>query len=487
MTDTKQLFTGGLIFAAVLVSGYAAASPENIRISVLFIAALTVTLASLFPRMSIYAWILGAIWVGPLWQDTISARFSVHSATAVLLGFLLLLRGFYQKNSLKFAWWEIAWPIFALASILTSLRDASQELMNPIFLVSSLLLPFTFYLFAREFFRTEETVRRLALVVVLLSIPMIFVGYYEYVTHEHIWYRGRAIVVNSAYGPYLSPGRYGLMQAIGFFMAMYLYWHYLRKRGRSLLGKSIWIVILLLLAYSTILCSERALILAFAAALIYILFQMRNWLVAIFLGVLLMLVTLQNVERLVSESFLEHKMTITDTSTKRRVAQMISGVKIVADKPVFGVGFHYFANPHRVDKYLSYYDGVSSRGRLIHNSPLYIAATGGLVSLAPYLIFQIGLLVLLLRISRRRRGDPMGYFALMVLSVYITQQLQNQTAVEFYSPILASMTFLLYGAVAGYDLTLRESAQVAANPEKAPDSCSLDSESCVPANEKAEA
>jgi O-antigen ligase len=211
-----------------------------------------------------------------------------------------------------------------------------------------------------------------------------------------------------------------------------------------------------LLAYSAVLCSERGVIVAFGVALIYNIYRMRNRMIGLLVALVLVSGVAYNVDKFVSATFIEQKMTLTDISVKRRIAQWISAIRIFVDKPIFGVGYHYFTNPNRVDKYVTYFEGTSSRGKLIHNSLLDILATSGLVALIPFLTFLVGLFVTLVKVVRRNRGDPFGYFALMALSIFITQQLQNQTAIEVYSEVLNTMTFLIYGAAVGYQRYVKD-------------------------------
>ncbi len=461
MTAVRHTLVFAVLLVVIVGFGYIASLPQNLKLIVLMVAAGLVGFAWVRPRWTIYAWMALSASLWQIWHQNISARLSIHSATALMLGLMLLVKWASNRKWPRIEIWEFMWPLFAIVCMLSAAREVVLISQSPLFLFRYLFLPFVFYLFGREYLANWNEFRILALISVCVGIIMAGIGYYEYTTGHYLWYTTtETAYVNMAFGPYNDPARYGLMQVIAFFMAAFLFRN-LKRTAPGFRGKRVFLVLAMVLtAYSSLLSSERALMLAFAVAVAVNLFYLQRRLIAVGMAGVVILIIMFNLELTIDESFIEHKMNVSDASVKRRVAQYISALRIFKEEPLFGVGYRYFSNPRRVDEFVSNFGGVSSRGKLIHNSLLDILASNGLVAFVPYLIFLIALFVVLRRSVGLTRDGPFHTLALTGFVIFIAQQVLNQAFVSVYSEELNTVTFLIFGSVIGnYHRVQAEEAQ----------------------------
>jgi len=454
--------------AACLVAGYVSAHADNMKILVLVFAGLSVVAAFFRPRAVVYAWLAGSALAYPFWMEHISSRLTVHAAFAVFLLTVLMARWLTTGRWPKLYWWELLFPIFGLACMLSSLRGAAYA-VTPVGLFRDLVLPFSVYLFAREFMADGRKLRIVAILALLTGVWVASVGYYEYTTDRHFWAPiDAASQISKAIGPYQSEMRYGFMQVMHFFLGLYLIRTLQRREMSSVLKFLIGVPLLVWIGYSTILSSQRSVVIAFVASLAVQIYYLRHRVWSATFIIFVLFLFFYNYTHLLDTTVIQQKLTVTDHSAKVRVAQNIQALNIFVDYPFFGVGYHYFNNPRRVDKYLAYFKGASSRGHFIHNSALYTLATSGLFGALPYILSRLGMMIFIFRAVGRTRGHPDHLMMVTAMSIFVAYFFIDQSNAIAYAEVVSTLFFLVIGiAVGRYETIRRERTEAALPPSRA--------------------
>lgn len=270
-----------------------------------------------------------------------------------------------------------------------------------------------------------------------------------------------AKVEQRATGAQLDPNYFALSLAMAVFLGIGMF---LASRARS--GKLAALGVSGLTGIAMVLSMSRGGIVAFVAAVLYMLVRARRWNL-VFLTILVVAALVPFVPQELYERF-SPDFIARDVSAQARLYSYIAAVKMWARSPLIGIGQGSF-----MDELQGYMPVHLRSVRIVaHNTYLEILAENGIFGFAGF----VGALALSFRTVRRVRmaamaagehqianltyGVELAFFAMLVGNLFLSSQTQKQVWLMF--GIIAALGYLAAGWRAGTDTAGEASGEHAA-------------------------
>lgn len=315
-----------------------------------------------------------------------------HDVVLVLLILVFALTKVFKKEKLVLPKTAPAIFIFIFSCLLSLIVNFKNYPLRNLLVASLYFLRWSFYalfyFFIYDLFKRRSRIRNnIIQMLMIVGFTASFLGLLQYIFIPDIrpltflqwddhYYR--------LVGTFLDPGFTGVIYVLSLILIVVLYWGEMIKFKKTSLW-ILWLIVYLALA----LTYARSAYLAYLIAMAVVARFKKSF--KFFLGVLILgIVTLLLLPRQGGEGVrLERKSTIF-----LRIESYKKAVKIIADNPIFGVGFNTYRYAQKKYGFLGEEWQKTHSGAGVDSSLLFVFATTGIVGFASFIYLLIKLAAL---------------------------------------------------------------------------------------------